>query len=297
MKHYAEIFWNGFSGYARYFFHEILHPHWGNYFYWLIAISALVYLLELYFPWRKHQAKVRQDFWLDAFYMFFNFFLFSLIGYAAISDVAVNAFNDFLRWAFGIENLVAIRVAGLPHWAQLLTLFLVRDFVQWNTHVLLHRVPWLWKFHQVHHSVQQMGFAAHLRYHFMETIVYRSIEYLPLAMIGFGIQDFILVHLFALTIGHLNHANIYLPLGPLKYIFNSPQMHIWHHAKELPKGSYGVNYGITLSIWDYLFGTVWMPKSGRDIPLGFDDIEHYPEDFIGQVIQPFKKGDGHSSRA
>jgi AraC-like DNA-binding protein len=62
----------------------------------------------------------------------------------------------------------------------MLLLFLVRDFVQWNVHRLLHRAPRLWEFHKVHHSVQQMGFAAHLRYHFMENIVYRTLEYIPL---------------------------------------------------------------------------------------------------------------------
>jgi len=154
---------------------------------------------------------------------------------------------------------------------------------------MLHRIPWLWKFHEVHHSVREMGYAAHLRYHFMDTIVYRTVEYIPLAMIGFGIQDFLLVHLFALSIGHLNHANIYLPLGPLQYLFNSPQMHIWHHSKELPKGAYGVNYGISLSVWDYLFGTVWMPKNGRDIPLGFNGVDEYPHSFWQQVLKPFKK--------
>lgn len=285
---YSEIFMNSFRGYAAYFGHEILHPHWGNFFYWLIAISVVVYALELVFPWRKNQPKLRKDFWQDAFYMFFNVFLFSLIGYAALSDVFVKIFNDFLQNTFGIRNLVAINIASWPRWAQLLTLFLVRDFIQWNTHVMLHRVPRLWEVHKVHHSVTQMGFAAHLRYHFGETFVYRTMEYLPLAMIGFGVQDFIVVHLFALTIGHLNHANFNLPLGPLKYIFNSPQMHIWHHAKELPKGSYGANYGISLSIWDYLFGTVWMPHDGRDIALGFEDIEKYPEDFLGQAAEPFK---------
>jgi sterol desaturase/sphingolipid hydroxylase (fatty acid hydroxylase superfamily) len=286
---YSEVFLNSFKGYAQYMWHEVLNPHWGNFFYWLIAISVVVYLLELLFPWRKNQPVLRQDFWLDGFYMFFNVFIFSLIGYAALSNVMVELFNDFLQGTFGISNLVAIEIGSWPRWAQLLTLFLVRDFVQWNTHVILHKVPFLWRFHQVHHSVEQMGFAAHLRYHFMETFVYRTMEYLPLAMIGFGIQDFIVVHLFALTIGHLNHANIYLPLGPLKYLFNSPQMHIWHHAKELPKGTSGVNYGITLSIWDYLFGTVWMPHDGRDIELGFEGVEKYPHGFLEQVVEPFKK--------
>lgn len=286
---YSEVFFSSFKGYAAYLWHEVLHPHWGNFFYWLIAISVVVYLLELLFPWRKNQPVLRQDFWLDGFYMFFNVFIFSLIGYAALSNVMVELFNSFLQGTFGITNLVAIEIGSWPRWAQLLTLFLVRDFVQWNTHVILHKVPFLWRFHQVHHSVEQMGFAAHLRYHFMETFVYRTMEYIPLAMIGFGIQDFIVVHLFALTIGHLNHANIYLPLGPLKYLLNSPQMHIWHHAKELPKGTSGVNYGITLSIWDYLFGTVWMPHDGRDIELGFDGVEKYPHGFFEQVVEPFKK--------
>ncbi|MFM8484938.1 MAG: sterol desaturase family protein, partial [Bacteroidota bacterium] len=159
----------------------------------------------------------------------------------------------------------------------------------WNIHRLLHRVPFLWEVHKVHHSVREMGFSAHLRYHFGETLVYRTIEYIPLAMIGFGISDFILVHLFALTIGHLNHANFYLPLGPLRYIFNSPQMHIWHHAEKLPQGSYGVNYGISLSIWDYLFGTVWMPSDGRDVALGFENIDQYPTTFWGHLTAPFRR--------
>ena len=249
----------------------------------------LVYALELLFPWRKNQKAIREDFWLDAFYMFFNFFLFGLVGYAALSTVVSQAFNDLLANVFGIKNLVAIQVGSLPHWVQLLILFLVRDFVQWNVHRLLHWSPWLWQFHKVHHSVREMGFAAHLRYHFMETFVYRTIEYLPLAMIGFGIQDFILVHLFTIVIGHLNHANFNLPLGPLKYVLNSPQMHIWHHARDLPAGSTGINFGITLSVWDYLFGTASIPYDGRDIPLGFEEVDTYPHGFFSQMAKPFKE--------
>jgi sterol desaturase/sphingolipid hydroxylase (fatty acid hydroxylase superfamily) len=289
MEKYYQIFVDNFKGYAQYLANEVISPHWSCYFYWLIAISIAVYLLELAFPWRKNQDKIREDFWLDTFYMFFNFFLFGLIGYAALSSVVAEAFNDFLAGTFGIRNLVAINVAALPHWVQLLILFVVRDFVQWNTHRLLHWSPVLWEFHKVHHSVREMGFAAHLRYHFMETIVYRSIEYLPLAMIGFGIQDFIVVHLFTIVVGHLNHANVYLPLGPLKYVFNNPQMHIWHHSKELPKGSHGVNYGLTLSVWDYIFGTAWIPRDGRDIKLGFEEVDEYPHGFFSQMLQPFRR--------
>ncbi len=284
---YIDIFINSFKDYARYVGNEVFNLHSGNYLYWLIGISIFFYALELTMPWRKDQPKIRKDFWLDAFYMFFNFFLFSLVGYYAISNVFVQLFNDFLG-LFGIKNFVAIEINTWPVWAQLLTLFILRDFIHWNVHRLLHRVPALWEFHKVHHSVEQMGFAAHLRFHWMETIVYRTIEYIPLAMIGFGIQEFLLVHLFALAVGHFNHSNIRVPLGPFKYIFNNPQMHIWHHAKHLPSKT-GVNFGISLSLWDYIFGTHYIPKDGRDEKLGFDDMDKFPSKLKDQLIYGIRR--------
>ena len=58
-------------------------------------------------------------------------------------------------------------------------MFLLADFIQWLVHILLHRIPKLWEFHKVHHSVKEMGFAAHLRYHWMESIIYKTALYLP----------------------------------------------------------------------------------------------------------------------
>lgn len=287
MEKYWHIFLSSFTDYGSYLWREMLYPGWGNYFYWLIGLSLFCWLLEIVVPWRQHQARIRQDFWLDGFYMFFNFFLFSLIGFNALSNVGVQAFNDVLALA-GIKNLVAFEIQSWPVWAQLLTLFVVRDFIQWNVHRLLHHSDFLWRFHKVHHSVQQMGFAAHLRFHWGETIVYRTLEYIPLAMIGFGIQDFFLVHIFATAIGHFNHSNFRLPLGPLRYLLNNPQMHIWHHAKHLPY-RHGANYGISLSVWDYLFGTAYLPADGRDIELGFEQVEQYPHTFLGQQWQPFRE--------
>jgi len=254
-----EIIRTAYAGYAKYLWDEITTLRWNNYLYWLLGISLFFFVLEVTRPWRKGQPKFRKDFWLDAFYMFFNFFLFSLIIYHAASELVVNWFQALLKFV-GVTNLVALEVGGWPVWLQLFILFVVRDFIHWNVHRLLHRVPWLWEFHKVHHSVEQMGFAAHLRYHWMENIVYRVIEYIPLALIGFGISDFIIVHVFTIIVGHFNHSNLRLPLGPLKYIFNNPQMHIWHHARHLPKEHrYGMNYGLSLSIWDYIFSTAYVP--------------------------------------
>jgi len=294
MDKYWRILIDGYTGYADYLWKEITFaydykPWWENYFYWLILVSLFFLILEWTRPWRERQAKFRKDFWLDFFYMFFNFFLFSLIVYNAASNIMVDLFKDFLA-LFGIKNLVAISIAKWPHVAQLFALFIIRDFIQWWVHRLLHRSPTLWEFHKVHHSVEEMGFAAHLRFHWMENIVYRSIEYIPLAMIGFGISDFFIVHIFTLAVGHFNHSNIKLNLGPLKYVLNNPQMHIWHHAKELPADrKFGVNFGLTLSLWDYLFKTNYIPSSGKDIPLGFPGVENFPKTFIDQNLHGFRK--------
>lgn len=289
MMELFEIIVDATVGAYHYFIESVTNPMMhNNYFYLLLVISLICWGLEILFPWRKNQKLVRKDFWLDAFYMIFNLFLFYIVGYAALSNVGVNLFNKFLAF-FDINNVVALKLYESPKWLQYLVMFVVADFIHWNVHRLLHRIPFLWEFHKVHHSVQEMGFAAHLRFHWFESILYKSIQYIPLAMIGFSLQDFFLMHIVTISIGHLNHSNLNLSYGPLKYVLNNPKMHIWHHAKNLPKGTLGVNYGISLSIWDYLFKTDYIPSSGKDIPLGFEDIEKYPESFGGQIAKPFKR--------
>ncbi|MBI3520377.1 MAG: sterol desaturase family protein [Bacteroidetes bacterium] len=288
MKDIYNIIQQSYSGYFNYLTNEILHPTWHNYFYWLLGLSVVVWILELLFPWRKEQAAFRKDFWLDTFYMFFNFFLFSLIGYNAVSLIAVELFNKGLAF-FGVINVIAFNIYSWPVWSQFVLMFVLADFIQWNIHRLLHKNKTLWEFHKVHHSVEQMGFAAHLRFHWMETVIYKTLQYIPLAMIGFGIQDFFIIHIVAVAIGHLNHANIKITYGPLKYVLNNPVMHLWHHAHYLPKDRYGVNFGLSLSIWDYLFKTAYIPNDNSKEPLGFDGINKFPKSFMKQEIYPFKK--------
>jgi sterol desaturase/sphingolipid hydroxylase (fatty acid hydroxylase superfamily) len=266
--------------------------NWENYFYGLLIISLVVWGLEVVIPWRKNQALFRKDFWLDVFYMFFNFFLLNLIVLIALSNSAAEVFNDLLGLVgISISSFQLLEINKLPFAARILLFFVVVDFTQWWTHRLLHRFEFLWNFHKVHHSVKQMGFAAHLRYHWMEPIIYNSLRYIPLAIIGgFSAQDVAFVHFFAITIGHLNHANINLNYGFLKYILNNPKMHIWHHAKELPEErKYGVNFALTLSIWDYLFKTNYIPHSGRDLEIGFEDDENFPKNFLQQGVYPLRK--------
>ncbi|WP_394803171.1 sterol desaturase family protein [Membranihabitans marinus] len=295
MDKYIEILTSSFTGYGHYLFQEITQPSWHNYFYWLIGLSLMVWVIEIIIPWVDRGTAFRKDFWLDGFYMIFNFFIFSLVGYNAISDVAVEMFNDVLAWG-GMENLVAVEIGSWPVVLQWLTMFVVVDFVQWFIHILLHRIPFLWEFHKLHHSVKEMGFAAHFRFHWMEIVVYKTLQYIPLAMIGFGIQDFFIIHVFTILVGHLNHSNIGWDYGPFKYLLNNPKMHIWHHAKILPyEHRYGANFGQSLSIWDYIFKTAYIPKDGKNIELGFPGDEEYPQGVKKQWLAPFIKSSKSSN--
>lgn len=288
MDNLLTLIQNSYTNYFNYLVKSVLNPSIHNFFYWIVGISVFVWVLEILFPWRKNQSVFRKDFWLDLFYLFFNIFLFSLVGYAALSNIGVYFFNSFLS-SFGIKNIVAFEIQSWSVWSKFLILFLVSDFIQWNIHRLLHKNKILWEFHKVHHSVEQMGFAAHFRYHWMETIIYKSILFIPITMIGFGVQDFLILHLLTVTIGHINHANVKITYGPFKYILNNPVMHLWHHALHLPKDKSGVNFGISLSLWDYLFKTAYIPNKNGNIPLGFDDIEDFPKTFIHQEIYPLRK--------
>ena len=318
-----------YQNYASYLWQDITHPGWRSFFWWTVGLSLFFFVLEIARPWRKAQPILRKDFWLDLFYIAFNFFVFSLIGWFALQQVILGGLA-YLLSGLGYENQVAVAVASLPVWAYYPLLFIVADFISWNVHRLLHIVPWLWRFHMLHHSVEQMGFAAHVRYHWMENLVYWAFRFIPLTLLGFDAVDIFWIHIFNVAWGHFNHANITVPprwsgaifgffvglgiglavspiwwevalwaiggkllgllvLGPFtRVVFNSPEMHIWHHAYDLPADRPGgVNFGITLAIWDYLWGTNYMPHDGRDIRLGFPGVEQYPQGFWQQLWSGF----------
>lgn len=289
---YGQIFIDSSMGYLNYIIDQITFqstPWYENYFWFLVVLSLLVWILEILFPWRKNQSIFRKDFWLDFFFMFFNFYIFNLVIFIAFSKFFTKLIYDIS--GTDITGVSVFDMSGLGWGWQMLIFFLATDFIQWFTHVLLHRYEFLWRFHKVHHSVEQMGFAAHLRYHWMETVFYTPMKFIAVMFIGgFAPEQAFIIYFFTIAVGHLNHANLGWSYGPLKYIFNNPKMHIWHHAKDLPnERRYGVNFGITLSVWDYLFGKNYIPSSGRDIPLGFSGMEKFPKRFWGLITSGFTK--------
>jgi sterol desaturase/sphingolipid hydroxylase (fatty acid hydroxylase superfamily) len=160
------------------------------------------------------------------------------------------------------------------------------DFIKWCTHNLLHRVPFLWAFHKVHHSIVDMDWMGDWRFHWVETVVYNTILYAPTLCLGVRGEVALAVGVFDTVIGHFAHANLRWRIGWLKYVINSPEMHLWHHNHP-DCGPINRNFALTLSVWDWVFGTAHLPGEAP-ARLGFIGVERYPSALPGQWLEPFR---------
>ncbi len=253
---------------------------------WLFGFSLFFLAAERLRP-RHRVPLLRRGIWNDLFYLIFNSeYLGVLIGVASIRLIAmVDAAVDLEP----LRRTVALGVmSGKPFWTQFLVLLVAYDFLQWLIHNLLHRVPWLWAFHKIHHSIEQLDWIGNWRFHWFEGVFYRALLYAPMAFFGFRGEVMFWNGVVGTFVGFFAHANLGVNVGWLRYIVNSPQMHQWHHAHP-DSGPPDRNFGLTLSVWDWLFGTAWLPESdpGR---LGFTGIETYPKSLWRQLLVPFWKG-------
>ncbi len=115
------IFLNSLWGTINWTINSILFqvPWYTNYFWGLIVISLVVWSLEVLFPWRKEQKFFRKDFWLDGFYMFFNFFLFSI----AISGIYDLLQHLFFSVGLNPKSFTLVNLSDFPLLIQLLGIF------------------------------------------------------------------------------------------------------------------------------------------------------------------------------
>jgi sterol desaturase/sphingolipid hydroxylase (fatty acid hydroxylase superfamily) len=241
----------------------------------LVVVSAGVALLERVTPARPSQPALRRGLWSDALYLLFNGHFLGV----GLAWTAARTVDPLLASRFDLHL-----AAGWPIWLQAIVATVVLDFAQWTIHILLHRVPWLWEVHKVHHSVRngEMDWIVSFRFHWAEVVVYKTLQYLPLALLGFAGEALFFHAVFGTVVGHLNHANLDWGHGPWRYVLNSPRMHLWHHDADAPRAR---NFGILFSVWDWLFGTAHLP----DHPprrLGFDGEQALPPDFFRRSLWP-----------
>ena len=260
-----------------------------EYLFWLLVISIVCLVAERIRPWRAGQKLLRPQFFQDLFWLFFNGHYFAVL-FAYVTAFLAQWMAPILQEAQSL-HLLSGQVLAL----QFTAYFLLKDFLDWCVHNLLHRVPTLWEFHKLHHSIVDMDWIGNFRFHWLEIVVYQGLTYFPLVILGVDPTVILLVAIASTLIGHLNHSNLDLTWGPLRYVFNSPRMHIWHHAAEMPADRpTGVNFGISLSLWDWLFGTVHWPAreaapTQQPAALGFQGMERFPRTLTRRFLYPLAR--------
>jgi sterol desaturase/sphingolipid hydroxylase (fatty acid hydroxylase superfamily) len=243
---------------------------------WLFGLAIFFFAVERLKPSRSEQAVLRRGFWQDLAFLIFNSeYLGLLVGLITVHVARI--FDPLFGWQLLREQ---------PLWLQLPMLVVALDFAQWVAHNLMHRIPWLWEFHKLHHSTEEMDWLSNWRFHGLETLVYRSVMYVPAALLGFSPEAMFCFGVINTFFGHFAHMNAELPLGPLRYLFNNPVMHRWHHV-HAEAGPIDRNFGVVLSVWDWMFGTAYMPGEESPRRLGFAGIENYPRNIWGRLIAPF----------
>lgn len=162
-----------------------------------------------------------------------------------------------------------------------------RDFIYWIYHFMCHRLNFLWRFHELHHSSTRVDWLAGFRIYWLDSfmadilmgIVFFYLDVSPLFMLFWGF--------FELNVNFFVHTNTKINLGFLKKWINNPYTHHWHHARE-QKFKGGQNYGGYTLIWDHLFGTYYLPEE-LDLPLeyGLTENSTYPKSFLKRFFRPF----------
>ena len=270
-------------------------PLYLEFYFWLLLISAGVFVLERIFPWRRQEA-LREDFVQDLFWMVFNTQYLSWL--LAIVTVRVAAWFNQAFLHLGVPAPESLRlIAHWPAWFQFVVCFLVKDFLEWNIHRGLHVVPWLWRLHKLHHSIEELDWVATFRSHWAEIVLYKIVIYLPLVVLGVDDAVIFWILVFSLLIQELSHANLNWDWGPLRFLINSPRYHAWHHAVEI-HGKGGQNFGVNLIVWDWLFRTAYWPgRTQAPARYGFEGMQDYPRGVWQRLWEPFTRSRRKSAEA
>jgi sterol desaturase/sphingolipid hydroxylase (fatty acid hydroxylase superfamily) len=257
---------------------------WPEFFFgFLILVAALALilgLLERWFPEQPLQtaalrrAGARTD------------FAYWCLGHA-LGKVTGLA---FLIIAFAILLLKIPRFETLLAWQpiplQAIEAFLIGDLFGYWSHRALHEIPWLWRFHAVHHSSKQVDWLAGGRVHPVETFLTQIVPFSVIFLLGFspaiGIAFGPILGLHAI----FQHANVRWDFGPLRWVITSPSWHRWHHAAE-PE-ALNRNYSGLFPFYDRIFRTAHFPKRAPT-SFGLANEPAFPEKLWDQLRYPWRR--------
>jgi len=171
-------------------------------------------------------------------------------------------------------------LSSLPSPLTLLLAVVVGDFAGYWRHRAQHS-RWLWPAHAVHHSDRHLHWLSLERMHPVDRLG-TALDAIVLGSLGFPAWALLGNALVRHYYGYAIHADVPWTYGRGSWIFNSPAMHRWHHAREITTGC---NFATVFSVWDRMFGTYHQPGP-CDVPLGIDD--ETGEGALGQYAHPFR---------
>ncbi|MFI5047876.1 MAG: sterol desaturase family protein [Acidimicrobiia bacterium] len=242
------------------------------------AVVGIALLFVLFVPLEKAfalraQRVFRRGLVTDLTHLLVNT---TLVAIAAVVLVVIGSLP--LIWVRSFD------IAGSLPTAVAIPLAVVLVFVgsYWG-HRLTHTVPFLWRFHSVHHSIEQMDWVASGRLHPLDSAFTQAFTIMPLFLLGYGAGAFAGVAVFITLLALFQHANVRLRFPGLRWVINTPEWHHWHHA--IDGDARDTNFG--LPIVDLAFGTAFLPKGRR--PEGFGIHDPVPEGYLRHLAYPFAR--------
>lgn len=243
-----------------------------------IAIIALIFIpLERLLPLHPDQKLLRHHWLNDAAFLFFNIIPITF-GIVFFSFLFARAAQSWMPAGF----VAAVR--GQPVWLQAAEAVLVADIGFYLAHRTFHAVPFLWRFHAVHHSIEELDWLAAYRVHPLDQILTKSASMLPVILLGFSDASVAIYVLLYKWQSLAIHSNSRISIGPLKWIFASPQFHHWHHANE--PAAFDKNFAGQLAFLDWIGRSLYMPAR---MPAKYGTDEPMPQRFDLQMIHPFRR--------
>jgi sterol desaturase/sphingolipid hydroxylase (fatty acid hydroxylase superfamily) len=188
----------------------------------------------------------------------------------------------FFRWA--VHPAIQGAVAAQPLLLQFAEIIVVADLSEYAVHRLFHAVPWLWRFHAVHHSSEVMDWLAGSRMHLVDAVVTRALAFVPLYVLGFSPPAVYAYLVFVSFHAVFVHANVRFRFGRLAQVVGTPQFHHWHHAAE--REAVDRNFAVHLPVIDRVFGTYYMPPGRWPRAYGIAGSP-VPPDYPRQLVYPF----------
>lgn len=247
----------------------------------LFSFIAVIIAWERLRPYRKGLPFFREGFWVDlVWYTLIQSYFLKIL----IFDYIIAPLNQRLDLS-GIQFVKSWPVA-----LQVLFFLVTHDLYIYLFHRFQHSNKLLWRVHEAHHSGKEVDFLAGSRSHILEIVINQTIEFAPIILLGAAPEVVPIKAMLDAIFGIFIHANIRANLGRLKYIVNTPQLHLWHHANY--KEVFHANFSTKFSVWDYLFGTVYDPDfRPGDQPENWGLPYDYPRDYFLQHAFSVKRFD------